>query len=114
MLGGPRDMAEHFAELHSSRLLGAISLDDARMRHQQLPIRKDYLSNQSTDLKLDDLVAYLQCIKDQAERIVGPPLRRTQETQTLPSSLLPITSSFLLQELPPTPPQQLLQVRNLR
>ncbi|XP_011872495.1 PREDICTED: protein charlatan isoform X2 [Vollenhovia emeryi] len=41
-------------------------------------------------------------LREHAER-AAPPSRRTQETQTVPAALLPVTSSFLLQELPPAP-----------
>ncbi|XP_057335202.1 zinc finger protein 570 [Microplitis mediator] len=97
LTGSPRDVAEHFMELHSSRLL-----DDAR-HHRDHGSRKDYLHS---DPKLEDILSYLEKVRDKAER-VSPPSRRTQETQTIPAALLPATSNFLLQELPSTPPQHL-------
>ncbi|XP_063982144.1 uncharacterized protein Chn [Diachasmimorpha longicaudata] len=96
MNGGPRDIAEHFMELHSSRIL-----DDSRNRHHSP--RKDYLQS---DVKLEDILMYLERVRDRAER-QAPPSRRTQETQTVPAALLPATTPFLLQELPSTPPQHL-------
>lgn len=93
MGGGPREVAEHFVELHSSRIIG----DDTRNRHHST--RKDYLHN---ELKLEDVVTYLERVRDRAERS-APPSRRTQETQTVPATLLPATSTFLLQELPSAP-----------
>ncbi|XP_076165275.1 zinc finger transcriptional factor charlatan isoform X2 [Ptiloglossa arizonensis] len=100
MGGGPRDVAEHFMELHSSRIL----VDDSRNRHHSP--RKDYLQ---TELKIEDVISYLERLRERAER-VAPPSRRTQETQTVPAALLPVTSTFLLQELPSSPaPQHLHQ-----
>ncbi|XP_024935947.1 uncharacterized protein LOC107263259 isoform X2 [Cephus cinctus] len=100
MGGGPREVAEHFTELHSSRIIG----DDSRNRHHSP--RKDYLQ---AELKIEDVVAYLERVRERAER-AAPPLRRTQETQTVPTALLPPSSTFLLQELPSTPaPQHLHQ-----
>ncbi|CAK9813844.1 Protein charlatan [Anthophora quadrimaculata] len=100
MGGGPRDVAEHFMELHSSRILA----DDSRNRHHSP--RKDYLQS---ELKVEDVISYLERLRERAER-VAPPSRRTQETQTVPASLLPVTSTFLLQELPSAPaPQHLHQ-----
>ncbi|XP_076226366.1 zinc finger transcriptional factor charlatan isoform X2 [Nomia melanderi] len=100
MGGGPRDVAEHFMELHSSRILA----DDNRNRHHSP--RKDYLQS---ELKIEDVISYLERLRERAER-VAPPSRRTQETQTVPAALLPVTSTFLLQELPSTPsPQHLHQ-----
>ncbi|KAG8038673.1 hypothetical protein G9C98_000228 [Cotesia typhae] len=96
LTGSPRDIAEHFIELHSSRLL------DNR-HHRGDSTRKDYLHS---DLKLEDILSYLEKVRDKAERI-SPPSRRTQETQTIPAALLPVTPNFLLQELPSTPPQHL-------
>lgn len=102
MGGGPRDIAEHFMELHSSRILG----DDSRNRHHSPS--KDYL--QSEELKVEDVISYLERLRERVER-VAPPSRRTQETQTVPAALLPVTSTFLLQELPSAPaPQHLHQV----
>lgn len=102
MGGGPRDVAEHFMELHSSRILA----DDSRNRHHSP--RKDYLQS---ELKVEDVITYLERLRERAER-VAPPSRRTQETQTVPAALLPVTSTFLLQELPSSPaPQHLHQVR---
>lgn len=92
MGGGPREAAEHFMELHSTRILA----DDSRQRHHSP--RKDYLQ---AELKVDDIVTYLERLRERAER-AAPPTRRTQETQTLPATLLPMTSTFLLQELPST------------
>ncbi|OAD59347.1 Protein charlatan [Eufriesea mexicana] len=90
MGGGPRDVAEHFMELHSHR-----------------SPRKDYLQ---AELKVEDVISYLERLRERAER-VAPPSRRTQETQTVPAALLPVTSTFLLQELPTAPtPQHLHQV----
>ncbi|XP_050590292.1 zinc finger protein 235 isoform X4 [Bombus affinis] len=101
MGGGPRDIAEHFMELHSSRILG----DDSRNRHHSPS--KDYL--QSEELKVEDVISYLERLRERVER-VAPPSRRTQETQTVPAALLPVTSTFLLQELPSAPaPQHLHQ-----
>ncbi|XP_076284239.1 zinc finger transcriptional factor charlatan isoform X2 [Lasioglossum baleicum] len=100
MGGGPRDVAEHFMELHSSRILA----DDSRNRHHSP--RKDYLQS---DLKIEEVISYLERLRERAER-VAPPSRRTQETQTVPAALLPVTSTFLLQELPSSPaPQHLHQ-----
>lgn len=96
MTGGPREIAEHFMDLHASRIL----LDDSRNRHH-LP-RKDYLQG---DLKLEDILNYLERVRDRAERS-APPSRRTQETQTIPAVLLPSPTTFLLQELPSTSPPQ--------
>lgn len=90
MAGGPREAAEHFIELHSSRIL----TDNSRNRHHSP--RKDYLQ---IDLKIEDIILYLERLRERAER-VAPPSRRTQETQTVPAALLPVSSSFLLQELP--------------
>ncbi|XP_014482609.1 PREDICTED: uncharacterized protein LOC106748520 isoform X1 [Dinoponera quadriceps] len=95
MGGGPREAAEHFMELHSSRILA----DESRHRHHSP--RKDYLQ---ADLKVDDVVTYLERLRERAER-AAPPTRRTQETQTLPATLLPMTPTFLLQELPSAPQQ---------
>lgn len=109
MGGGPRDIAEHFVELHSSRIIA----DDSRTRnhhhHHQSP-RKDYLQG---DLKVEEVVSYLERVRDRAER-GAPPSRRTQETQTVPAALLPVTTTFLIQELPtvsPTGQQHLQQVK---
>lgn len=100
MGGGPRDVAEHFMELHSSRILA-----DERNRHHSP--RKDYLQ---TELKVEDVISYLERLRERAERS-APPSRRTQETQTVPAALLPVPSTFLLQELPSAPaPQHLHQV----
>ncbi|XP_034933742.1 uncharacterized protein chn [Chelonus insularis] len=96
MSGSPRDVAEHFIELHSSRII----VEDSRTRDHSS--RKDYLS----DPKLEDILVYLERVREKAERI-APPSRRTQETQTIPAALLPATTPFLLQELPSTPPQHL-------
>ena len=102
MGGGPRDVAEHFVDLHSSRLL-------AEETARRLSGRgKDYHLGPA-DMKLEEVVNYLERVRDRAER-GAPPTRRTQETQTIPAALLPVTSSFLLQELPSTPPQHLHQV----
>lgn len=104
MGGGPREVAEHFYELHSSRIIG----DDTRSRHHST--RKDYLH---IELKLEDVVTYLERVRDRAERS-APPSRRTQETQTVPATLLPATSTFLLQELPSAPvSQHLHQVKKI-
>ncbi|XP_033199586.1 zinc finger transcriptional factor charlatan isoform X2 [Bombus vancouverensis nearcticus] len=101
MGGGPRDVAEHFMELHSSRILG----DDSRNRHHSPS--QDY--RQSEELKVEDVISYLERLRERVER-VAPPSRRTQETQTVPAALLPVTSTFLLQELPSAPaPQHLHQ-----
>ncbi|KAI4489879.1 hypothetical protein M0804_004061 [Polistes exclamans] len=98
--GGPREVAEHFMELHSSRILP----DDTRIRHH-LP-RKDYMQN---ELKIEDVITYLERLRERAET-AAPPSRRTQETQTIPAALLPVSSTFLLQELPSVPaPQHLHQ-----
>ncbi|EFN66126.1 Protein charlatan [Camponotus floridanus] len=99
MGGSPRELAEHFMELHSSRILP----DNSRNRHHSP--RKDYLQ---TELKIEDVVMYLERLRERAER-AAPPSRRTQETQTVPAALLPVTSSFLLQELPSVPAPQHLQ-----
>ncbi|XP_078035205.1 zinc finger transcriptional factor charlatan isoform X2 [Augochlora pura] len=100
MRGGPRDVSEHFLEVHSSRILA----DDSRNRHHSP--RKDYLQS---DLKIEEVISYLERLRERAER-VAPPSRRTQETQTVPATLLPVTSTFLLQELPSSPaPQHLHQ-----
>lgn len=99
MGGGPRDVAEHFMELHSSRILA-----DDRTRHHSPP--RDYLQ---AELKVDDVITYLERLRERVER-VAPPSRRTQETQTVPAALLPVTSTFLLQELPSAPTQHLHQV----
>ncbi|XP_011872496.1 PREDICTED: uncharacterized protein LOC105564609 isoform X3 [Vollenhovia emeryi] len=88
-----REIAEHFMEYHPSRIL----VDSTRNRHHSP--RKDYLQ---TDFKIEDVVLYLERLREHAER-AAPPSRRTQETQTVPAALLPVTSSFLLQELPPAP-----------
>ena len=95
MGGGPRDVAEHFMELHSSRILA-----DDRNRHHSPP--RDYMHS---ELKVDDVISYLERLRERVER-VAPPSRRTQETQTVPAALLPVTSTFLLQELPSAPAQQ--------
>lgn len=100
-------MAEHFMDLHAPRLDdGGGGLGRNRMQ------RKDYLG--PSDFKLEEIVAYLEKLRERGDRLGALPTRRTQETQTVPAVLLPVTSSFLLQELPSTPPQQLLQVRLLR
>ncbi|XP_011686704.1 PREDICTED: uncharacterized protein LOC105449279 isoform X2 [Wasmannia auropunctata] len=99
MSSGPRETAEHFMELHPSRILA----DSSRNRHHSP--RKDYLQ---IDLKPEDVVMYLERLRERAER-AAPPSRRTQETQTVPAALLPVTSSFLLQELPSAPAPQHLQ-----
>ncbi|XP_029672955.1 uncharacterized protein LOC115241367 isoform X2 [Formica exsecta] len=99
MAGSPREIAEHFMEHHSSRILP----DNSRNRHHSP--RKDYLQ---ADLKAEDVVMYLERLRERAER-AAPPSRRTQETQTVPAALLPVTSSFLLQELPSVPAPQHLQ-----
>jgi hypothetical protein len=104
MGGGPREVAEHFVELHSSRV-GATEEGSRGRLHSS---RKDYLG--TSDLKLEEVVSYLERVRDRAERS-APPTRRTQETQTIPAALLPATSAFLLQELPLTPSQHLHQVR---
>ncbi|XP_071573036.1 uncharacterized protein Chn isoform X2 [Temnothorax nylanderi] len=96
---GPREIAEHFMEYHPSRILA----DNSRNRHHSP--RKDYMQ---TDLKIEDVVMYLERLRERAER-AAPPSRRTQETQTVPAALLPVTSSFLLQELPSAPAPQHLQ-----
>ncbi|KAL0127847.1 hypothetical protein PUN28_003236 [Cardiocondyla obscurior] len=99
MSNGPREIAEHFMEYHPSRILA----DSSRNRHHSP--RKDYLQS---DFKIEDLVMYLERLRERAER-AAPPSRRTQETQTVPAALLPVTSSFLLQELPSAPAPQHLQ-----
>lgn len=92
-------------EYHPTRILA----DSSRNRHHSP--RKDYLQ---TDLKIEDVVMYLERLRERAER-AAPPSRRTQETQTVPAALLPATSSFLLQELPSAPaPQHLQQVLYVR
>ncbi|XP_011502647.1 PREDICTED: zinc finger protein 865 [Ceratosolen solmsi marchali] len=101
MSSGPREVAEHFVELHSSRVGGEES-----SRGRLHSSRKDYLG--AGELKLEEVVSYLERVRDRAERS-APPTRRTQETQTIPAALLPVTSTFLLQELPSTPPQHLHQ-----
>lgn len=102
MTSGPREVAEHFMELHSTRIIA----DDGRGRHH--PARKDYMH---TDFKVEDVVSYLERLRERAER-AAPPSRRTQETQTTPATLLPVPPTFLLQELPSTStPQHLHQVR---
>jgi len=102
MGSGPREIAEHFIELHSSRIL----TDSNRNRHHAP--RKDYF-----DFKIEDVILYLERLRERAER-VAPPTRRTQETQTVPAALLPSTSSFLLEELPSAPASgpSHLQVKN--
>lgn len=100
MGGSPREAAEHFVELHPSRFL-----IDGRNRHHSP--RKDYLQ---ADIKVEDVVLYLERLRERAER-AAPPSRRTQETQTVSAALLPLNSSFLLQELPSAAaPQHLQQV----
>ncbi|XP_036148578.1 protein charlatan isoform X2 [Monomorium pharaonis] len=96
---GPREIAEHFVEHHPSRILA----DGNRNRHHSP--RKDYLQ---IDFKIEDIVTYLERLRERAER-AAPPSRRTQETQTVPAALLPVTSSFLLQELPSASAPQHLQ-----
>lgn len=86
--GIPREVAEHYMDLHYS---------DSRNRH-----RKEYLQ---TELKQEDVIMYLEKVRERAERI-APPLRRTQETQTVPPTLLPMTSTFLLQEISSVNQQQ--------
>ncbi|XP_070531494.1 zinc finger protein 865 isoform X4 [Cardiocondyla obscurior] len=103
MSNGPREIAEHFMEYHPSRILA----DSSRNRHHSP--RKDYLQS---DFKIEDLVMYLERLRERAER-AAPPSRRTQETQTVPAALLPVTSSFLLQELPSAPAPQHLQYYTL-
>lgn len=104
MGGGPREVAEHFMELHSSRIL----TDDSRNRHPSP--RKDYMQ---TELKAEEVVSYLERLRERAET-AAPPSRRTQETQTVPAALLPMASSFLLQELPSVPvPHHLHQVNRV-
>ncbi|KAJ8670471.1 hypothetical protein QAD02_001730 [Eretmocerus hayati] len=103
MGGAPRDMAEHFVDMHSSR-----GLIEETNRVQRISGRKDYLSA-ANELRLEDVVSYLERLRDRAER-GAPPSRRTQETQTVPATLLPVTSSFLLQELPTALPQHLHQI----
>lgn len=106
MGGGPRDVAEHFVDLHSSRFLVE---EASRGRLHSSSRSKDYLD--PSNLKLEDVVTYLERVRDRAER-GHPPTRRTQETQTVPAALLPMAAStFLLQELSSTPPQHLHQVR---
>jgi len=85
-------------EHHASRILA-----DSRNRHHSP--RKDYLQ---TDFKIEDVVMYLERLRERAER-AAPPTRRTQETQTVPATLLTTTSSFHLQELPSAPALQHLQ-----
>ncbi|XP_018047938.1 PREDICTED: zinc finger protein 260 [Atta colombica] len=98
LTSGPREIAEHFMEHHASRILA-----DSRNRHHSP--RKDYLQ---TDFKIEDVVMYLERLRERAER-AAPPTRRTQETQTVPATLLTTTSSFHLQELPSAPALQHLQ-----
>ncbi|KAG5321252.1 CHN protein, partial [Pseudoatta argentina] len=98
LTSGPREIAEHFMEHHASRILA-----DSRNRHHSP--RKDYLQ---TDFKVEDVVMYLERLRERAER-AAPPSRRTQETQTVPATLLTTTSSFHLQELPSAPALQHLQ-----
>ncbi|XP_011056629.1 PREDICTED: uncharacterized protein LOC105147347 isoform X2 [Acromyrmex echinatior] len=100
---GPREVAEHFMDHHASRIL-----TDSRNRHHSP--RKDYLQ---TDFKIEDVVMYLERLRERAER-AAPPTRRTQETQTVPATLLTTTSSFHLQELPSAPALQHLQQPNLK
>lgn len=101
---GPREVAEHFMELHSSRIL----TDDSRNRHHSP--RKEYMH---TELKAEEVVSYLERLRERAET-AAPPTRRTQETQTVPAALLPMTSSFLLQELPSAPASQHLHQVNTK
>ncbi|XP_016840807.1 ecdysone-induced protein 74EF isoform X2 [Nasonia vitripennis] len=104
MGGGPRDVAEHFVEMHSSRFLAE---EASRGRLNSSGRSKDYLD--PSNLKIEDVVSYLERVRDRAER-GHPPTRRTQETQTVPAALLPMAAStFLLQELSSTPPQHLHQ-----
>ena len=107
MAGNPREVADHFMDLHSTRIIG----EDTRNRHHSP--RKDYLQQSSSELKIEEVVTYLERVRDRAERS-APPSRRTQETQTVPAALLPATTTFLLQELPSTPTvqQHLHQVLN--
>ncbi|KYQ57081.1 Protein charlatan [Trachymyrmex zeteki] len=98
LTSGPREISEHFMEHHASRILA-----DSRNRHHST--RKDYLQ---TDFKVEDVVMYLERLRERAER-AAPPTRRTQETQTVPATLLTTTSSFHLQELPSAPALQHLQ-----
>ncbi|XP_018367155.1 PREDICTED: uncharacterized protein LOC108763782 isoform X2 [Trachymyrmex cornetzi] len=103
LTSGPREIAEHFMEHHASRILA-----DSRNRHHSP--RKDYLQ---TDFKIEDVVMYLERLRERAER-AAPPTRRTQETQTVPATLLTTTSSFHLQELPSAPALQHLQQPSLK
>ncbi|XP_025073218.1 zinc finger protein 888 isoform X2 [Pogonomyrmex barbatus] len=89
MTSGPREIAEHFIEHHPSRIL----TDSSRNRHHSP--RKDYLQ---TDFKVEDMVMYLERLRERAER-AAPPSRRTQETQTVPTAPLPVTSNFLMQDM---------------
>ncbi|XP_058805656.1 zinc finger protein 865-like isoform X2 [Phymastichus coffea] len=94
MVGGAREVAEHFIDLHAPRL------DDSGSRGRM---------HRTNDFKLDEIVSYLEKVRERAVRLDVRPTRRTQETQTAPAVLLPVAPNFLLQELPSTPPQQLLQ-----
>lgn len=95
-----REFADHFVENHSSRIM-----TDCRNRHSRVSYK-----DPQTDLIREEIILYLEKLRDKAER-EGPkiPSRRTQETQTLPTSLSPATSNFLLQELPSTSAPQHLQ-----
>lgn len=92
--GSPRETAEHFMENHLR------VTDDGRNRHHSL--RKDYV-----DLKIEDINLYLEKLRERAERS-APPSCRTQETQTIPQTLL--QNSLL--EMPSTSGQH-LQVGDL-
>lgn len=108
MGGGPREMAEHFTDLHSSRL---VSEDSGRGRHQgSSPPR-------NLGPQVEEIAAHLARFRERAERL-APPSRRTQMTQTIPATLMPVvTSSFLqLQDLPAAlaPTAHLIQVSCLQ
>ncbi|XP_020279959.1 zinc finger protein 431 isoform X2 [Pseudomyrmex gracilis] len=96
----PREFADHFMENHSSRIV-----TDCRNRHSRVSYK-----DPQTDLTREEIILYLEKLRDKAERD-GPkvPSRRTQETQTLPTPLSPVTPNFLLQELPSTSVPQHLQ-----
>lgn len=87
--GGPRDVAEHFLGLHPSRLAG----EDGNVGHHAgrlAECRKDSLA--------DEITLYLERVRERAER-PSPPSRRSQETQTIPATLLPPATSFLLHDV---------------
>lgn len=104
MGGGPREVADHFLDLHSSRLLPE---ENGRGRHQGESSPRNLVPH------VDELVAHLARFRERAER-QAPPSRRTQMTQTIPATLMPVvTSSFLqLQDLPAAlaPTAHLIQV----